>query len=372
MKSAALFLLILYFKGTLSQSQFGNCLTPNSERGSCIILKECNGLYSLLQRVPLNDEDKNFLKRSQCGWHNGDVLICCTEKQKAGGNFQPAVNRGPNSDNELLPEPGVCGSFITDKIYGGVETKLDEYPWMALIEYQKPNNTKGFHCGATLISRRYLITASHCINAHSLPTDWKPISVRLGEWDISTDMDCDEFDCTDPIVDVPIAKIIGHEEYDPNVKNLPNDIALLRLSRKIDYSDFIKPICLPVNPNVPSDALKMDIAGWGKNETIGNSNKKLRAYATAVSLDSCNDVYSKRGINLSNKQLCVGGDLGIGCRVDSGGLLMGLNRTVLFNSYLFIAGVFSFGSTPCGLQGWPVVYTKVSEYVDWIKRNVEP
>lgn len=47
------------------------------------------------------------------------------------------MNRGPSSNSELLPEPGVCGSFLTNKIYGGVETKIDEYPWMALIEYQK-------------------------------------------------------------------------------------------------------------------------------------------------------------------------------------------------------------------------------------------
>lgn len=54
---------------------FGNCITPNSERGTCINLKECTTLYNLLQRTPLYDEDKTFLQRSQCGWNQGEVLV---------------------------------------------------------------------------------------------------------------------------------------------------------------------------------------------------------------------------------------------------------------------------------------------------------
>lgn len=38
-------------------------------------LRQCNGLYNLLQKVPLSEEDKSFLKRSQCGWNNGNVLV---------------------------------------------------------------------------------------------------------------------------------------------------------------------------------------------------------------------------------------------------------------------------------------------------------
>ena len=41
-------------------------------------------------------------------------------------------------------------------------------------------------------------------------------------------------------------------------------------------------------------------------------------------------------------------------------------------SYYFLAGVVSFGPTPCGLQGFPGVYTRVSNYVDWIIQNLQP
>lgn len=218
-----------------------------------------------------------------------------------------------------------------------------------------------------------MLTASHCINPNSIPVDWKPISVRLGEWDTSTERDCDEDECSDAHIDVPITRIVGHEEYNPNVKNQPNDIALLRLSRHVDYTDFIKPICLPEHTNVQFEGIKLDVAGWGKTESMSASNKKLKASVTGVSIDSCNSVYSKQGINLSRKQLCAGGEIGVdSCRGDSGGPLIALDRTSRIKPYNFIVGVVSFGPTPCGLPGWPGVYTKVSEYVDWIKRNVEP
>lgn len=41
-------------------------------------------------------------------------------------------------------------------------------------------------------------------------------------------------------------------------------------------------------------------------------------------------------------------------------------------AYYFLAGVVSFGPTPCGLEGWPGVYTRVGNYIDWILQNIMP
>lgn len=60
---------------------------------------------------------------------------------------------------------------LTDRVIGGQPTKIDEFPWTALIEYEKPNGRFGFHCGGSVINERYILTAAHCIT--SIPRGWK-------------------------------------------------------------------------------------------------------------------------------------------------------------------------------------------------------
>lgn len=37
----------------------------------------------------------------------------------------------------MLPPPGACGITFNMRIFGGVESQVDEYPWSALIKYQR-------------------------------------------------------------------------------------------------------------------------------------------------------------------------------------------------------------------------------------------
>jgi secreted trypsin-like serine protease len=115
--------------------------------------------------------------------------------------------------------------------------------------------------------KRYVLTAAHCIS--KVPPEWKLVSVRLGEWDTKTVQDCDdsyvnEQVCNNPHVDVSVEQKIVHESYEPNSKNQHHDIALLRLTKNVQYSDFIKPICLPVDTAVKSLNLadsSLEVAG---------------------------------------------------------------------------------------------------------------
>ena len=117
-----------------------------------------------------------------------------------------------------------------------------------------------------------MIQASHCVNGKDLPATWSLTGVRLGEWDTSTDVDCDdsfinEKVCNDAPVDVPIELKIPHENYDPQGSNQHNDIALLRLSRNVQYSIYVRPICLPIDQSLRNnDFIKqtLSVAGWGK------------------------------------------------------------------------------------------------------------
>lgn len=122
-----------------------------------------------------------------------------------------------------------------------------------------------------LINENYVLTASHCVNGKDLAQlKWELSAVRLGEWDTTQDVDCEEEDnCSDPALDVPVVERIPHELYVPSSKTQENDIALLRLGRSIKFTDWIRPICLPVAQNLRSanyNDITLTVAGWGKTE----------------------------------------------------------------------------------------------------------
>lgn len=52
---------------------------------------------------------------------------------------QPPVPVGGGLQASDLPAPGYCGNHLADRIVGGEETQISEYPWMALLEYTKRN-----------------------------------------------------------------------------------------------------------------------------------------------------------------------------------------------------------------------------------------
>ena len=93
------------------------------------------------------------------------------------------------------------------------------------------------------------------------------VGVRLGEHNITNhEQDCDRMTCADIPVDVGIEKVIVCEEYGPPTKGHYNDIALIRLDQDVQFSDFINPICLPLEASVRQmshTGKKAIAAGWG-------------------------------------------------------------------------------------------------------------
>lgn len=89
--------------------------------------------------------------------------------------------------------------------------------------------------------------------------------------------------------------------------------------------------------------------------------------------DTCNSIYRAARVNLGDSQLCAGGEKGKdSCRGDSGGPLMTIFTDKDGEPNWYAVGVVSFGPSPCGMEGWPGVYTRVSKYVSWIVSNLKP
>lgn len=242
------------------------------------------------------------------------------------------------------------------------------------------NNEYGFNCGGALINSRYVLTASHCLASSKLEkSQWELHSVRLGEWDTSTAPDCvpelsKKTTCAPMHIDIEIEKRILHESYVPNSIDQMHDIALLRLKQLVSFTEYVKPICLPVGDAVRNNNFEgyaMDVAGWGVTEDGSPSNTKLKITVDVWNLEQCQSKYRIYQMHLNGSQICAGGKNQIDtCQGDSGGPLM-VPTNVGQQEVFFVAGVTSYGPLPCGLQGWPGVYTRVGNYIDWVIKKLE-
>ncbi|KAF2895319.1 hypothetical protein ILUMI_10857 [Ignelater luminosus] len=378
--------IISVFSAQYQQSSdFESCSTVDLKLGQCVTIKNCPSALSILEHRPLSAQDLDYLSKVNCGYQGRDPKVCCALSETDGGGSVTTVTEivtkhppvSGDLHSNLLPSLNECGTLSSDRIVGGKEADLDEFPWMALVEYQKTNG-RGFYCGGVLISKRYVLTAAHCVKGKDLPRDWRVVSVRLGEHDLSSEVDCakgsdgDEY-CSDKPVNVPVTETIAHESYDPLSIDQHHDIALLRLIRNVDLTDWIKPICVPTTAALLNDkysGVNMTVAGWGKTESRSESNVKLKLNLQVKDNTHCQSVYRGR-VNFGLGQLCAGGELGKdSCRGDSGGPLMAID-TKLTGVY-YVYGIVSFGPNPCGLEGWPGVYTRVTEYVPWIISKLKP
>uniref|UniRef100_A0A182QGH1 CLIP domain-containing serine protease n=1 Tax=Anopheles farauti TaxID=69004 RepID=A0A182QGH1_9DIPT len=316
----------------------------DGEYGRCVPFKDDPKYVMLLLKPFRTDEEQEYLVRYLCDRRKG--LTCRT------GTI--------NHDQ--------CGIQMQDRIVGGQIAGIDQYPWMALLQYvNHRKGTKRFACGGSLISTRFVLSAAHCFAR--LPAGVELHKVRLGEWDTESEVDCEDQDdqltCAAPVQDFGYDRIIVHESYTGSNTDRANDIALVQLDREAECTEYIKPICLP-EPGTPrKDRLYFGTmwgAGWGRTENATGSRYKLYVPLDLYDQGACQESYQRRHkIPITDGQFCALGAPGKDtCSGDSGGPLMKTLQAVHY-----AVGIVSFGPVKCG-SGIPAVYTRVDRYYDWI------
>lgn len=155
-------------------------------------------------------------------------------------------------------------------------------------------------------------------------------------------------------------KVIVHPLYNP--AKITNDLALIRLPQKLEFSEHIKPVKLPSNKSYNTFANSPAVlSGWGKTANNGSVVQHLQyGYVTILDLNECMSRYNPGIVTQGNICLDVAKSGVSSCNGDSGGPLLSTVTGELI-------GVTSFGSAAGCEHGAPTGYSRVTYFRDWIK-----
>ncbi|KID93691.1 Peptidase S1/S6, chymotrypsin/Hap, partial [Metarhizium majus ARSEF 297] len=135
---------------------------------------------------------------------------------------------------------------IDPRIVGGSEA--NQAAWPFIVSLQNPSGRH--HCGGSLLSSSFVITAAHC-TVGRIPSQ---IQVHAGSND-RTDSQATV---------VGVARIFIHPGY--SQITLENDISILQLSQPVERSATIDYVELPERDEDPAPSTKVMVSGWGATE----------------------------------------------------------------------------------------------------------
>ena len=173
-------------------------------------------------------------------------------------------------------------------------------------------------CAGSIIDREWVLTAAHCFLFKS-----EPGPVESNYTFLVADHN---FNLTDPHeYEITASKVYVHPKYIMGGFVSPGDydIALMKLSKPLNYSDQVQPICLGEKGDVFDEKDTCLLTGWGNVKNVLGYHRSpflKEVELDLVDLKVCNSNASYKG-RVSDRFLCAGRKSGgiDGCYGDSGG-----------------------------------------------------
>ncbi|XP_062538386.1 serine protease persephone-like isoform X2 [Armigeres subalbatus] len=303
----------------------------------------------------------------RCGYTLHDVLICCPNEDSGSGIITSTTQSTGRRATKACENFSRGSTHIAQHIIEGKEAAEGEIPFIAALGYKstEPDKPYNFRCGASWISKSFLLTAAHCLRD-------RPIVARMGTINLSSSSDSN-------IQDSELKKLYPHPDY--KSKSKYHDIALIELVSPFKYDDNVNRICLYTDPNDLVVDHVLTTSGWGWIDTDqSQSSILLKVELNTEPLKQCAQQYASEvgtlggrlASGVTERQYCAIGKLqssgkrGDACIGDSGGPLHYKNETA---DRFFLVGITSFG-LGCGWRAG--IYTRVASYLDWIEDIVWP
>ncbi|KAG8009967.1 Complement C1r-A subcomponent [Nibea albiflora] len=283
--------------------------------------------------------------------------------------FTCEADRRWRSNNNLVVTPTcipVCGKptqqiSAYQRIIGGKEAPDNTIPWQVLL------SVDGQRGGGMVIADRWILTAAHVLKHSENITSSEAIRAYMGLTNVKALQ----------LSPLHAASVHVHPEYNnPNGLDYNHDIGLVKLQEPITFNSSIMPICLPAEGTTYTTGMMGLVSGFGLTDEGRRrilTNKLKYVQLPVVEQEACriSVTLAKRTRthvpNLTNNMFCAGIPEGgkDSCQGDSGGPF-----TVSEDGQFWAAGIVSWG-VDCGQQGTYGVYTRVSNYVDWINKTMQ-
>ncbi|XP_051011609.1 complement C1r subcomponent-like protein [Acomys russatus] len=263
-------------------------------------------------------------------------------------------------DGDILHCVPVCGRPVIPvtqdpKTSGSSRAKLGNFPWQAFTSIYGRG-------GGALLGDKWILTAAHTI----YPKDSiylrknRSVEVFLGHTDIDELLKLGSH---------PVRRVVVHPDYRPHEShNFNGDIALLELQHSVPLGPNLLPVCLPDNETLYHSGLWGYVSGFGVE--MGWLTTKLKYSKLPVAPRQACEAWLRRKQRtevFSDNMFCVGDELQTNsvCQGDSGSVYVVWDDRA---RHWVATGIVSWG-VGCG-KGYGF-YTKVLNYVDWIKRVME-
>ncbi|KAG8226432.1 hypothetical protein J437_LFUL015100 [Ladona fulva] len=158
----------------------------------------------------------------------------------------------------------------------GEKTERGKWPWhIALYYFEKGGHT--YKCGGTLIGRRTVITAAHCVKNNADQTlNPETLLIYLGKHHLKF---------WNGVQEMQVVDIVVHPDY--SISKSIADIAILILSSPADYTSLVRPACLWDNNQVVEKGTPGTVIGWGLDEKGMVTGELMMAKMPIVSDLTC-------------------------------------------------------------------------------------